>query len=421
MATVTNTTTDANGNIIVNVSSSADDAITLATAGTYSDKNIIFNVTTPQSTVQPDWSQNDSTAPDYVKNRPFYTGVPVETVLVEENTVPFEADENIYLTWFPSTFEATVGETYTVTWDGGAYECTCTANDNGAIFIGNTSIAGFGSDTGEPFVMVVTNDPGITIVTLDTSASHTFSISGIVAPIVKIPAKYIDKNSSGYIAIHRNDVMTEQEARNYENAIFKGEVVFIIWGNLYINNIRFSIGTDSTGTSYFDLNLTTQNHEIYKIAKNSEGLFDLNDMRLSNANFPGPRMMGDVFPYIYAGKSQIKISPGVIYTGAGSADALFSVQTNGTKSKDFRVLGNGEAVTPALILYSSTADSTKKFRITVDDSGKPTFTNSSDSTDSYTPTDLPPVTASDSGKFLRVSSAGEWVAETIPNASGVSF
>ena len=44
MATVTNTTTDANGNIIVNVSSSADDSITLATAGTYSDKNIIFNI-----------------------------------------------------------------------------------------------------------------------------------------------------------------------------------------------------------------------------------------------------------------------------------------------------------------------------------------------------------------------------------------
>lgn len=45
MATVTDTTTDANNNIIINVSSSADDAITLATAGTYSDKNIIFNIT----------------------------------------------------------------------------------------------------------------------------------------------------------------------------------------------------------------------------------------------------------------------------------------------------------------------------------------------------------------------------------------
>ena len=37
--------------------------------------------------VQSDWNQNDETAADYVKNRPFYTGDPVETVLVEESTV----------------------------------------------------------------------------------------------------------------------------------------------------------------------------------------------------------------------------------------------------------------------------------------------------------------------------------------------
>ena len=67
MATVTNTTTDANGNIIINVSSSANDAITLATAGTYSDKNIIFNIT---ARMQSDWNQDNETAPDYIKNKP---------------------------------------------------------------------------------------------------------------------------------------------------------------------------------------------------------------------------------------------------------------------------------------------------------------------------------------------------------------
>ena len=45
MATIIDTTTNANGDIIINVSSSVDDAITLATAETYSDKNIIFNIT----------------------------------------------------------------------------------------------------------------------------------------------------------------------------------------------------------------------------------------------------------------------------------------------------------------------------------------------------------------------------------------
>ena len=33
--------------------------------------------------VQPDWNQNNDTAADYIKNRPFYTSDPSETVFVE--------------------------------------------------------------------------------------------------------------------------------------------------------------------------------------------------------------------------------------------------------------------------------------------------------------------------------------------------
>ena len=49
------------------------------------------------SSVQSDWNQNDATAADYVKNRPFYTGDPVETVLVEESTVTFADVDDFYL------------------------------------------------------------------------------------------------------------------------------------------------------------------------------------------------------------------------------------------------------------------------------------------------------------------------------------
>ena len=140
--------------------------------------------------VQPDWNQNDETAQDYVKNRPFYMGDPVETVLVEESTVSFIEHNGLYMTEFTSTFEATVGETYKVYWDGTAYECTC-GDIEGNLYIGNQSIRGIGSDTGEPFFMGVYNGSGMLIATTDTSASHTFSINGFTQEVVKIDEKYL--------------------------------------------------------------------------------------------------------------------------------------------------------------------------------------------------------------------------------------
>lgn len=310
--------------------------------------------------VQPDWNQNDSTAADYVKNRPFYTGDPVETVLVEESTVTFEDNGGIYMGQLESTFSATVGETYKVSWDGTVYECTCVDYNGPAI--GNLSIDGDYPDTGEPFVIYVFDDY-IAICTKDTSASHTFSISGTVAPIVKIPAKYIDKNSSGYIVIHSKDTMTQQEAENYGTAISAKEVVFIIWNGMCISGISLD------GTTGSDLQLTTQNGENYFIAKNNDGLFDFSDRTLNRAEFPNSVSMADKVAWVAASGKKIVISSNSISPGVGSTDVLFRVQPDGTKSKAFDVLGNGEAVAPALILYSSTAGSTKKFRITVDDSG----------------------------------------------------
>ena len=144
-----------------------------------------------QSGVQPDWNQNDDAQPDYVKNRPFYTGGPVETVMVEESTVSFSKDSNgLYGAQFQSTFKAKVGETYKVYWDGAAYECAC-VNFNNILIIGNLSIMGAGSDTGEPFIIGEFNHEGTQIVTTDTSTSHTFSISRLVPEVVKIDEKYL--------------------------------------------------------------------------------------------------------------------------------------------------------------------------------------------------------------------------------------
>lgn len=50
---------------------------------------------------------------------------------------------------------------------------------------------GAGSDTGEPFLIDVSNVGFIGIITADTASSHTFSISGMLPKVVKIDPKYL--------------------------------------------------------------------------------------------------------------------------------------------------------------------------------------------------------------------------------------
>lgn len=183
-----------------------------------------------------DWNENDPTKPGYIKNRPFYTGDPVETVLVEESTVPFSLDksEGLYTAVFRSTFEAAVGEVYKVSWDGTVYECACVEVPVGTA-IGNLSLgSGIGADTGEPFVMSIGNGHrSIVIMTEDTSASHTFSISGFVSEVVKIDEKYLPKTVGFITYMSANDTYSSDLTYNelYEILLGGGQVILSVPAN----------------------------------------------------------------------------------------------------------------------------------------------------------------------------------------------
>ena len=128
--------------------------------------------------------------PKYIRDM-YYTADPVETVFVEESVVTFEdSGEGPYFAIFESTFVPTVGETYKVSWDGSVYESTCLELRKG-LAIGNLSIRGEGSDTGEPFLIGIFNAGRMNIVTQNTSSSHTISISGWTTQVVKIDEKYL--------------------------------------------------------------------------------------------------------------------------------------------------------------------------------------------------------------------------------------
>ena len=102
----------------------------------------------------------------------------VGTVIVmEEQELAFADRGGVYAANLPDGFKVTAGQTYVVNWDGTEYECVGFVLDNVSSAIGNASIAGESSSTTEPFLYAYDIDRGIGMFgTPDTSASHTISV-----------------------------------------------------------------------------------------------------------------------------------------------------------------------------------------------------------------------------------------------------
>lgn len=308
--------------------------------------------------VQPDWNQNDSTAADYVKNRPFYTGTPVETALVEDINVPFSnPSASLYYGSIPTTIELIAGDAYKVSWDGATYECVCELI-RGNPAIGNPSIIGAGADTSEPFLILpLADNQGTEVYTLDTSNSHTISISGFVAAeVVKIPDKYISDTFRDVVIAGDPLVWTADEwAMNYSlflsgkllqittdsDSIKKGYVLSMYYGAT--SHISF---IDSTGNLY-SLCYNNAAGQLYwrPLLTPTEDIY----LRyLQNASSPTDETLE--------------------YATLGSDGAVLNFTTKNANENYIkrRVVLEGD---PELILTSSTANSAKKFKITVNDSG----------------------------------------------------
>lgn len=314
-----------------------------------------------QSGVQPDWNQNDATKPDYIKNRPFYEDV-AETVLLEESILSFTNPEGgFYYAAIPTTIELTAGETYKVSWDGVTYECVCESIMGGS-GIGNLSIMGAGADTGDPFLITpLANDNGIEIYTRDASASHTISISVFAGELVKIDAKYLPiSTDDSYGIVKKSDIVT---AYNLPSNVPHDQMVdaitafntgsaSIMWGGAKVISADYKSSTDEIYVQFAGQPLTV------KKFKNSNGFYI--------------ETSGSSSEYIELTGNQVRIF--------NSEGAYTLLTTEGAPSDTTLRAGaqkfhiNGDIKGYALVLHSSTNNSKKWFRITVDDSGTITAT-----------------------------------------------
>ena len=70
--------------------------------------------------VQPDWNQNDSTASDYIKNRPFYSSPEMTTLT--DSTGHFEGDGQFPYLEMNLSSPVDIDDPITVTFDGVIYD-----------------------------------------------------------------------------------------------------------------------------------------------------------------------------------------------------------------------------------------------------------------------------------------------------------
>ena len=131
------------------------------------------------------WEQNDPTADDYIKNRPFYTDETNKETVVKTKT--FTATSS-YWWGSPFAFIPVVGETYKITFDDKEYICIGKIADWGGKYIGNISIDDDGPDTGEPFWYYWYDSYEYGMV-VRYQGKHTITIEKI--KIVKIDKRYL--------------------------------------------------------------------------------------------------------------------------------------------------------------------------------------------------------------------------------------
>ena len=320
------------------------------------DENGVLSVSGGGGGVQPDWNQNDSTAADYIKNRPFYSET-TETVFVEESTVPFTSPgAGLYYATIQSAFKPTAGETYKVSWDGVAYECVGETVSRYTV-IGNPSVIGVGADTGEPFVISpLADNSGIEIYTKDASASHTISISGPIAEAVQIPDKYIS-NTFRDVVIAGNPLnWSEDDWTKYYGLFQSGKLLMIndIGGS---NSEGYVLSMSYVSNGGHNISAINSAGNLYRFMSSQDGFYWV------------PIISHNAFYFQYDETEGIASES---YERLEASGGLTFTRKNANEDAVRRkVVLEGDK---EIILSSSTSGSTKKFRVTVDDSGNLTAT-----------------------------------------------
>lgn len=306
-----------------------------------------------------DWNENDETSPAFVKNRPLYKELGDVVVIPEQTPKLLSNKGNLYFYGIKAQHIPNNGDECTVTLGDQHYTCIATSVDGG-LALGNTSIMGMGSDTGEPFVIFLGNNPKL---------ASLSPIDGLISCTAKsfvynsVPMEYLD-NAAKTVHIDSDSITLERAIE-----IDKSKPDLVIWYGDIFNSFSLQEETiDGLMCQY--INLYDAVGCRYYIVNENDEFNKLTSLRFSSVNYPkfGENLRANIS--VNENYGCPAVSANSVRSGNATEDIMFRVTNNGLKNKkEFRVLGNGTVEAYSMILPSTTASSTKQFRITVDDSG----------------------------------------------------
>ena len=323
------------------------DAMTLALAKSYTNQH-----SGGGEQVQPDWNQNDETAADYVKNKPFYK---------ELRSVTVENVTDIGFSKFPIF---AVGDTVTVNVDGVEYSLVA-YDDDGMAAIGDpySSIENGEGQLGWQFYV----ESGV----VNFYAKEAHTVSYFAQEIVKIDEKYLP-----------DTVATKSDVNEKLGNCIKtvNGTAPDASGNVEVQ----TISEDALSTNQYGTVIIVKNGVVFK---NRLGQYTQMPIGESNVAFlvkegETSKARDTTFAFAVATDPSNPISVDQVLLSRNGIDfhsenvairsfkpgntSVDVIQLNSSTSRGVMVEITKNA---CFVLPSSTSGSTKKFKITVDDSG----------------------------------------------------
>ena len=283
-----------------------------------------------------------------------YPSKSVGTVtLMKEQELAFANTGSIFAATAPVKIDISDGQTYTIVWDGVEYSCVGHVS-NGSSYMGNP--AAFGAEsTGEPFLYAIENQKNMWI-SYDTSTSHTIKVTIIDTIYQTIDVNMLPKAGENYGVVKKDEIVTVYDlpmSAPHDQmvdaiAAFKTGNASIVWNGKKVIDASYNSSDDTITVAFARAPLEfltyTNVNGLYQSTLGSPTYGELQgrQVRITNDNNVAAVLSVEG----ESGSETLNVTAGRISIGG-----IYGMSTT------------------EMILKSSTSGSTKRFKITVDDSG----------------------------------------------------